>query len=275
MLRIRELTKVYGGGKAPRRTDSPPQARQPAPQNASGLTALRGVNLELARGRTLGLVGPSGSGKSTLARCVTWFEEPTSGEIWFEDRDLRRLDARARRRMRAEIQIIFQEPAASLNPRFTAAEAVAEPLAIQGRGSRREQMERAAGLMELVGLARDAAGRRSHEFSGGQRQRLAIARALALEPKLLILDESFTGLDVRLQEQICGLLRDLRQRLGLTLLLITHDLALAAAMADEIAVMEAGAIVEHAATAELLARPRHERTRALIEATMALGWKPA
>jgi ABC-type microcin C transport system duplicated ATPase subunit YejF len=177
--------------------------------------------------------------------------------------------------MRAEIQVIFQEPAASLNPRFTAAEVVAEPLVIQQRGDRAGRWKRAVQLMETVGLARESAGKWAHEFSGGQRQRLAIARALVLEPKLLILDESFSGLDAALQTQICGLLKELRQRLGLTMILITHDLSLAAALAGEIAVMEDGGILEHAATTELFARPRHASTRALLDATFALGWKPS
>ena len=252
LLRLRGLTKVYGK-----------------------CTALRDVNLQLDRGRILGLVGPSGSGKSTLARCVTFFEEPTAGEVWFEDRNLWSLDRDQRRRTRAEIQIIFQEPAASLNPRFTAAEIVAEPLLIQNRGNRQERWERAVAVLETVGLARASAGKRAHEFSGGQRQRLAIARALVLQPKLLILDESFSGLDQALETQICGLLQELQQRHGLAMILITHDLSLAAGLAGEIAVMENGAIVEQAAVAELYARPRHARTQALLEATLALGWKPS
>jgi ABC-type glutathione transport system ATPase component len=255
LLRICGLTKVYG--------------RQVYGQRP----ALSDVNLQLGRGQTLGLVGPSGSGKSTLARCLTFFEEPTSGEVWFEGRNLWSLDGADRRRMRAEIQIIFQEPAASLNPRFTAAEIVAEPLLIQKRGDRGARMERAVSLMETVGLPRHAAGKRAHEFSGGERQRLAIARALVLDPKLLILDESFSGLDQALEAQICGLLKDLRQRLGLAMIVITHDLSLAAELAGEIAVMESGRIVEHALTARLFAHPRHDSTRALLAATLALGWK--
>jgi len=250
LLNILGLTKVYGQR-----------------------TAVRDVNLQLGRGQTLGLVGPSGSGKSTLARCLTFFEEPTSGEIWFEGRNLWGLDGRERRRMRAEIQIIFQEPASSLNPRFTAADIVAEPLLVQQRGDRKERWDRSVSLMETVGLPRADAGKRAHEFSGGERQRLAIARALVLDPKLLILDEPFTGLDQALESQICGLLKQLRQRLGLTMILITHDLGLAAEMAGEIAVMEGGSVVEHASPAELFANPRQASTRALLEATLALAWK--
>jgi len=252
LLRVCDLTKAYG----PR-------------------FAFRGVSFRLDRGRTLGLVGPSGSGKSTLARCLTLFEQPDRGEVWFEGQNLWSLGQRDRRRMRAEIQIIFQEPASSLNPRFTAAEVVAEPLVIQQRGNPRERQERAVQMMETVGLRPEHAGKRAHEFSGGERQRLAIARALVLEPKLLILDESFAGLDLVLQNQICGLLKQLRQTLGLTMILITHDLSLGAELAEAIAVMENGIIVEQAPTAELLAHPRHERTRQLVDATIALAWKPA
>ncbi|HMC62629.1 MAG TPA: dipeptide/oligopeptide/nickel ABC transporter ATP-binding protein [Candidatus Solibacter sp.] len=237
---------------------------------SQGAAALDNVNLQLERGRTLGLVGPSGSGKSTLARCVTFFEKPTAGEILFEGRALWSLGNRERLRTRARIQLIFQEPAASLNPRFTAAEIIAEPLAIQNRGNRATRLERACRLMETVGLPPGAAAKPAPQFSGGERQRLAIARALALDPKLLILDESFSGLDLTLQAQITALLKDLRQRLGVTYILISHDLALVAGLADEIAVMDHGRIVEHADTAQLLAHPQHPRTRELIDAAMAL-----
>ena len=222
--------------------------------------ALRDVSFALARGCTLGLVGPSGSGKSTLARCLGRFEEPSSGEILFDGRLLAHAD-------RHRIQLIFQQPAASLNPRFTAAEIVEEPLLIQGR----RQPNRLPLAMELVGLPRTALSRRAHQFSGGERQRLAIARALVLEPALLILDESFAGLDPELQDQIAALLRELQQRLRLSYLLISHDLSLVADLADEIAVMEGGAIVERGATRELLANANHPLTRKLIEAARALS----
>jgi ABC-type glutathione transport system ATPase component len=224
----------------------------------------------LDRGRALGLVGESGSGKSTLARCITFFEEPTAGEIRFEGRDLWRLNSRERLRTRAQIQLIFQEPAASLNPRFTAAEIIAEPLAIQNRGNRAARLERACELMQTVGLPPNAAAKPARQFSGGEQQRLAIARALALEPQLLILDESFSGLDLTRQAQMRALLKNLRQRLGLTYILISHDLALVAGLADEIAVMDHGRIVEHAGAAQLVAHPRHPRTRELLDAALAL-----
>ena len=224
---------------------------------------LAGVSFSLERGRTLAIVGPSGSGKSTLARCLAQFETPTGGEILFEGR-------RLSRDRRLEIQLIFQQPAASLNPRFTAGETVEEPLAIQGSGTAATRRERARAALELTGIARTALGKHAHEFSGGERQRLAIARALVAEPKVLILDESFNGLDAALAGQIAGLLRDLQARLGIAYLLISHDLRLVAALADEIAVMEQGAFVEYAPAAALMEHPQHPRTRELIAATLAL-----
>jgi ABC-type glutathione transport system ATPase component len=256
-LSIRGLGKNF----AERRWWGPPRA---------GTPAFRDVTLDLDRGRTLGLVGPSGSGKSTLARCLAFFEAPSCGEIWLEGRNLWNLSRRERRAMRAQIQLIFQEPAASLNPRFTAAQIIAEPLLIQRRGTRRTRRERASEWMEIVGLSRHAARTPALEFSGGERQRLAIARALALSPKLLILDESFSGLDLSVQAQVANLLSDLQKRLGLTSILISHDLTLVAHLADEIAVMDNGSIVEHAGVAELLAHPRHPRTKELLDASLAL-----
>jgi peptide/nickel transport system ATP-binding protein len=191
--------------------------------------ALRGVDLDLEAGAALGLIGGSGSGKSTLARCIARLERADAGEI--------RIGGTTAY-THADVQLIFQEAAASLNPRFTAEEIVAEPLVIQGRsGSARE-------WLEMVGLPADSASKPAWAFSGGERQRLAIARALILTPRLLILDESFSGLDLALQAQLTALLRDLRARLGLTLILISHDLALAERIADRIVVMHEGALVD-------------------------------
>src|ERR1022692_3730464 len=236
-----------------------------------GTEALRDISFSLEKGRTLGVVGPSGSGKSTLARCLTFFETPTCGEICLEGRNLWSSSARERRRMRAHIQLIFQDPAASLNPRFTAGQIVEEPLVIQRWGTAAARRQRAWELMETVGLRRDAARKPALDFSGGERQRLAIARALALEPKLLILDESFSGLDLSVQTQVANLLSDLQQRLGLTYILISHDLGAVRSLAGEIAVMDGGCIVEHAATRDLLAKPQHPRTKELLEASQALS----
>ena len=237
----------------------------------AGHPAIQNVTFSLERGRTLGLVGPSGSGKSTLARCLALFETPTSGEIWLDGRNLCGLNRRERAAMRADIQIVFQEPASSLNPRFTAAEIVTEPLLIRRLGTGKTRRQRASELMETVGLPREALQTPALEFSGGERQRLAIARALAVEPKLLILDESFAGLDLSVQAQVASLLMDLRERRGLTYILISHDLALVWRMAGEIAVMDHGSIVEHASVADLLARPQHPLTRELLDAARALS----
>jgi ABC-type glutathione transport system ATPase component len=225
---------------------------------AVGRLAIHDVTFTLDRARTLAIVGASGSGKSTLARAIAGIDPPATGEV--------RFDGRA-----TEVQLIPQQPAASLNPRFTAAEIVAEPLLIQRIGTTQTRARRAAELMELVGLPAKSASKPALAFSGGERQRLAIARALALEPKLLILDESLTGLDPALASQISRLLVDLQQRLGLAYILISHDLDLVARLASEIAVMDGGTIVEHAPTAELLANPKHPRTRELRDAALALA----
>jgi len=226
--------------------------------------AVRDVSFELARGRTLGLVGSSGSGKSTLARCLAMVEPPTCGDIYLEGR---RLGGGGR----GAVQLIFQQPAATLSPRFTAGEIVSEPLLIQRRGTRAQRRRLAFELMELVGLPRGAYDRKALEFSGGERQRLAIARGLALSPSLLILDESLSGLDLSIQAQILNLLVDLQERRSLTCILISHDLGAVAQIADEIAVMDSGAMVEHGASAELLARPRHARTKELLNAAAVLA----
>jgi ABC-type glutathione transport system ATPase component len=218
------------------------------------VTALDGVDFDIAAGSAVALVGESGSGKSTLARCLAGFETPDAGEI----------------RLHASVQMVFQDAAGTLNPGMRAAGIVAEPLAVQKRGSARERRLRALELMQQVGLAPGAADRRPREFSGGQRQRLAIARALAAAPRLLILDEALSGLDASIQAQIANLLAGLQARLGLSYLFITHDLALACAVAGEIAVMDAGRIVERASPALLLAAPRHTHTRGLIAAVPEL-----
>jgi ABC-type glutathione transport system ATPase component len=227
--------------------------------------ALDGVNLTIRGGETLALVGESGSGKTTLARCLACLEDPSAGEIVFEGRNVRGLSPQQSFELRQQIQLIFQDAASSLNPRFTAVEAVAEPLVILRRGrTRAERRQRALELMRQVGLAPEWGGRSPLEFSGGQRQRLAIARALAVEPRLLILDEALSGLDLPVQEQILGLLSELQEVHALTYLYIAHDLTLVERIAERVAVMKAGRIVEEGAVDRVFANPQHDYTRQLV-----------
>jgi ABC-type oligopeptide transport system ATPase subunit len=236
----------------------------------SVVPALDGVSLTICAATTLALVGESGSGKSTLARCLIRLDEPDSGRIWFHGKDLLSLNAEELRAFRQEVQLIFQDPASALNPRLSAEEIVAEPLVVQRRGHRLERRKKAFELMEQVGLAWQWAGRSPAEFSGGQRQRLAIARALALEPKLLILDEALSALDLAIQAQVVNLLLELQALRGLAYLFITHDLSLVGHLADEVAVMQHGRIVERATPPELLHQPQHPHSRALVAAMSAL-----
>ncbi len=236
---------------------------------ASGGTTIRaldGVSFTLAEGEVLGIVGESGCGKSTLGRTILRLVEPTSGSIRFQGEDITRLGRRAMIQRRRQMQVVFQDPFGSLNPRHRVGEIVVEPLEVHGIGDRRSRAARVAELLALVGLPADAAGRYPHEFSGGQRQRIAIARALVLEPKLLIADEPVSALDVSIQSQIINLLAELRVRLGLAMLFISHDLSVIRHVSDRIAVMYLGRIVEIATTAEIFDNPAHPYTRALLSA---------
>jgi len=233
--------------------------------------ALQGVSFAIRPESTLALVGESGSGKSTLAFCLACLERPTSGRIIFQGGEITALDEEQQRAVRRQIQLVFQDPARSLNPRFSSLDLVSEPLLVQGRVNKREREDRARTLLAQVGLPQEKALQRAEEFSGGQRQRLAIARALALEPKLLILDEALSALDCSVQAQIANLLLELQSSLGLTYLFITHDFAMAGHLADEIAVMERGKVVELGAADRVLRQPEHEVTRRLIAATPRLG----
>jgi peptide/nickel transport system ATP-binding protein len=246
-------------------------ARRGVPGAKKEVIALQGVSFSIRPESTLALVGESGSGKSTLAFCLACMERPTSGRITFRGDAITAFDEKQLRAVRPRIQLVFQDPARSLNPRFSALELVSEPLLVQGRLNKREREDRARALLAQVGLPQEKALRRAEEFSGGQRQRLAIARALALEPNLLILDEALSALDCSVQAQIANLLIELQSSLGLTYLFITHDFAMAGHLADEIAVMERGKIVELGAADRVLREPEHEVTRRLIAATPRLG----
>jgi ABC-type glutathione transport system ATPase component len=227
------------------------------------------VSLDLRRGETLALVGESGCGKSTLARALVQLIRPDSGQVWLDTgagaQDLCTLRGRALRERRRSVQMVFQDPYASLDPRLTAAAIVAEPLRCFRMG-RTAALDRARVLLADVGLGDDAGNRYPHQFSGGQRQRIGLARALALEPDLLVLDEPVSALDVSVQVQILDLLRDLRSRLGLTYLFISHDLAVVRLLADRVAVMQAGRIVEEGDVEQVFAAPTHPYTQALLAA---------
>lgn len=239
------------------------------------LTAIQDVSFEIPPGRTLGLVGASGCGKSTLARCVTRLECPDAGEIWLNGTDIAPIRSRGLLPYRAQMQMIFQDPLTAMNLRMSAAEIIEEPLLILRRGTRQDRRTHAAEMMREAGLSPDWLDRRITEFSGGQRQRLAIARALVLSPKLLILDEALSGLDLSTQAQIANLLLDLQSAHGLTYILIAHDLSLVARLADMIAVMSAGKIVEQGPVHRVISQPVHPATQSLLKATRGLPFTSA
>ena len=228
--------------------------------------AVDGVSFTLRRGETLALVGESGCGKSTTARLVLRLIEPSKGHVRFEGTDITQLAGPTLKAFRRRAQIVFQDPYASLNPRMTVGQTIMEPLEVHGIGDGASRRARVAELLELVGLAPFHAERYAHEFSGGQRQRIGIARALSTEPDLVVCDEPVSALDVSIQAQVVNLLRDLQQRLGLSYLFIAHDLAVVKHVADRIAVMYLGRIVEIAGKRSLFANPRHPYTRALLAA---------
>jgi peptide/nickel transport system ATP-binding protein len=231
------------------------------------LSAVSDVSLEVGRGETLGLVGESGCGKSTLGRAVLQLRRPTGGRVTFDGTELTRLDGEALRLMRRRLQLIFQDPIASLNPRRSIGDIVAEPLVITGVADRGERARRVRDVLLAVGLDADLVmGRLPHEFSGGQCQRICIARALILEPELVICDEPVSALDVSIRAQILNLLEDMKRRYGLTLLFIAHDLAVVKAVSDRIAVMYLGRLCEVGPTEQLFARPAHPYTALLLEA---------
>jgi len=251
LIRVRGLSKEY-------------VQRSPLTRTKFTIHALKNLNLTLRRGATLAIVGESGAGKSTLVRCLALIEKPTAGEIFWNDVDLLGLKKDELFAMRHKIQIIFQDPTSALNPGMTAAEIVEEPLTIQGIGASDERRTRVLELMEQVGLPAKWAGKLPMEFSGGQRQRLAIARALALEPELLILDEALSNLDLANQEMILQLLRELQAAHGLTYVYVAHDLNMVEDVADEVAVMYEGQIVEQKYAPAIFNHAEHPYTQELL-----------
>jgi peptide/nickel transport system ATP-binding protein len=257
ILATRGLAKTYAAGGWFRRRGA--------------IDAAADVSLEVRRGQTLGIVGESGSGKSTVARCIVRLVDPTAGEILIDGEDIAARPARALRQFRRRVQIVFQDPYRSLNPRRRVGEAVIEGPLNFGV-PRAEALARARRLFELVRLDPNSLDRYPHEFSGGQRQRVSIARALAMEPELLVADEPVSALDVSVQAQVLALLAEIRERLRLAMLFITHDLRVAAQVCDTVAVMSQGRVVEYGPAREVFGNPRHEYTRSLFAAAPGRHW---
>jgi ABC-type glutathione transport system ATPase component len=247
LLEVEGLTKRFGTG-------------------AAAVTAVDDVGFRIDPGTTLGLVGESGSGKSTTGYCVLRLVEPTAGSVRLDGQELVGMSGRALRALRREMQIVFQDPYESLDPRMTIGEIVAEPLRVHGRASGRALRTRVAELLERVGMSPDVVSRRPASFSGGQRQRISIARSIALNPRLIVCDEAVSALDVSIQAQIINLLRDLQDDLGLSYLFISHDLAVVRSVADSLVVMQHGRVVEAGMADQIFTAPVTDYTRALLGA---------
>lgn len=228
------------------------------------LKAVNGIDLDIARGEIFGLVGESGCGKSTLGRTIKGIYSPSAGNVRFAGQDISRLDRKSSRDFARRMQMVFQDPYSSLNPRMTVRELIGEGLDIHGIGARQDRQARVAEMMQLVGLSPAYMNRFAHEFSGGQRQRIAIARALVLSPEFVICDEPISALDVSIQGQIINLLKELQQRIGLTYLFIAHDLSMVKYISDRVGVMYLGRLVEVASKEALFSRPKHPYTQALL-----------
>lgn len=254
LLEVKDLTKTFVT------RSGWPRARR------HEVRAVDGVSFSVAPGETFGLVGESGCGKSTVARCILRLLRPDAGEVRFDGKDVLALPPGEMRALRREMQIIFQDPYSSLDPRMRVGALIAEPLEIHGVGTRKERERRVGELLERVGLGEGAREKFPHEFSGGQRQRIGIARALALSPRFIIADEPVSALDLSVRAQVINLLMELQRDFSLTYLFIAHDLALVRRVCDRVAVMHRGKIVEQAGAVELFAHPRHPYTRALLAA---------